>query len=157
VAVACFTDDEWRALCEVAGHTEWLADRRFATLADRLRHQDDLDRLVESWTEAHDAYDVMHRLQRAGVAAGVCQSAADRVDHDPQLAELEWLTEVTGTKIGTWPIAEVPVKLSETPAFIGGPVDRGAPCYGEDNEYVYGELLGMSGKEMARLAEDGVI
>jgi crotonobetainyl-CoA:carnitine CoA-transferase CaiB-like acyl-CoA transferase len=28
--------------------------------------------------------------------------------------------------------------------------------YGEDNEYVYGELLGMSTKEIAALAEEGV-
>ena len=99
----------------------------------------------------------MLALQRAGVPAGVCQTAADRCDHDPQLAALEWLTEVTGTKIGRWPIAEVPVKLSESPAYIGGRIDRGAPCYGEDNEYVYGELLGMSSQEIKALAEDGVI
>jgi hypothetical protein len=32
-----------------------------------------------------------------------------------------------------------------------------APCYGEDNHYVYGELLGMSAQEIAALAEEGVI
>ncbi|MFT5450205.1 MAG: crotonobetainyl-CoA:carnitine CoA-transferase CaiB-like acyl-CoA transferase, partial [Gammaproteobacteria bacterium] len=73
-----------------------------------------------------------------------------------QLAALEWLTEVTGSKIGRWPVAEVPVKLSESPAYAGGRIDRGAPCYGEDNEYVYGELLGMSTKEIKELADDGV-
>jgi crotonobetainyl-CoA:carnitine CoA-transferase CaiB-like acyl-CoA transferase len=64
---------------------------------------------------------------------------------------------VTGTKIGRWPIAEVPVKLSESPAYIGGRIDRGAPCYGEDNEYVYGELLGFSKREIEAMAEEGVI
>jgi crotonobetainyl-CoA:carnitine CoA-transferase CaiB-like acyl-CoA transferase len=33
---------------------------------------------------------------------------------------------------------------------------RGAPCYGEDNEHVYGELLGMTKREIAELAADGV-
>ncbi len=75
---------------------------------------------------------------------GVCQNAEDRVENDPQLAELNWLTEVTGTKIGTWPIAEVPVKMSATPPHIGGMIDRGAPGYGEDNEYVLGEILGYT-------------
>ena len=89
--------------------------------------------------------------------AGVCQTAEDRCDHDPQLAALSWLTEVTGTKIGRWPLAEVPVKMSESPAHIGGRLDRGAPNYGEDNNYVYGELLGMSSQEIKVLAEDGVI
>ena len=130
---------------------------RFATLASRLANQDALDAEVASWTSTQDPYACMHRLQAAGVAAGVCQTAADRCERDPQLAHLEWLTEVTGTKIGRWPVAEVPVKLSATPTHIGGAIDRGAPCYGEDNEYVYGELLGMSTKQIAELADDGVI
>jgi crotonobetainyl-CoA:carnitine CoA-transferase CaiB-like acyl-CoA transferase len=67
------------------------------------------------------------------------------------------LTDVTGTKIGRCPLAEVPVKMSASPAYIGGRLDRGAPCYGEDNDYVYGELLGMSSAEIASLAADGVI
>jgi crotonobetainyl-CoA:carnitine CoA-transferase CaiB-like acyl-CoA transferase len=98
----------------------------------------------------------MYALQEAGVPAGVCQTAGDRCDNDPQLKHLEWLTEVTGTKIGRWPIAEVPIKLAASPAYIGGRIDRGAPMYGEDNEYIYGELLGMSKQEIAKLTEEGV-
>jgi crotonobetainyl-CoA:carnitine CoA-transferase CaiB-like acyl-CoA transferase len=156
ITIACFNDAEWRALTEVAGHPEWARDARFADLAKRLAHQDDLEALIAEWTRTRDAYPTMHALQGAGVPAGVCQTAGDRCDSDPQLAHLEWLTEVTGTKIGRWPVAEVPVKLSESPAYVGGRIDRGAPCYGEDNEYVYGELLGMSRKEIDALAADGV-
>jgi len=156
-AIACFTGAEWRALSGVAGHLEWAEDCRFGDLAGRLLHQDALDALVGQWTKSQDAYEAMLRLQLAGVPAGVCQTAEDRCDHDPQLAELAWLTEVTGTKIGRWPIAEVPVKMSESPAYIGGRIDRGAPCYGEDNHYVYGDLLGMSSQEIDALAAEGVI
>jgi hypothetical protein len=59
--------------------------------------------LVGGWTKSQDAYQAMLALQRAGVPADVCQTAEDRCDHDPQLAALKWLTEVTGTKIGRWP------------------------------------------------------
>jgi crotonobetainyl-CoA:carnitine CoA-transferase CaiB-like acyl-CoA transferase len=157
VAIACFTEEDWAALVKVARHPEWASDPRFATLEQRLAHQDELDHLVSTWTGAQDRYQVMHELQAHGVAAGVCQTAEDRIETDPQLAALNWLTEVTGTKIGTWPVAETSVRMSETPAHIGGPIDRGAPCYGEDNEYVYGELLGMSTVEIAGLKEEGVI
>jgi crotonobetainyl-CoA:carnitine CoA-transferase CaiB-like acyl-CoA transferase len=157
LAIACFTDAEWHALTQAAGHPEWANDVRFKDLAGRLRHQDALDALVAGWTKSHDGYETMLTLQRAGVPAGVCQTAGDRCDNDPQLAALQWLTEVTGTKIGRWPLAEVPIKMSESPAYIGGRIDRGAPCYGEDNEYVYGELLGMSSGEIKSLAEEGVI
>ncbi len=157
VAIACTSEEDWKALTAVAGHDEWRADPRFRTLADRLAHQDALDSLVDHWTSGRDAYGVMEALQEAGVAAGVCQTAEDRCDRDPQLAALGWLTEVTGTRIGTWPVAEVPVRMSETPAHIGGPTARGAPCYGEDNDHVLGALLGYAPHEVAALAAEGVI
>ena len=99
----------------------------------------------------------MHRLQQAGVPAGVCQTAEDRCDNDPQLAHLGWLTEVTGTKIGRWPVAEMAAHLSRTPAYAGGRIDRGAPCYGEDNHYILGHLLGLSSQEISELEDEGVI
>ena len=157
LTIACFKETEWRALTQVAGHPEWSDDARFKDLAARMVHQDALDALVANWAKSRDAYETMLALQRAGVPAGVCQTAGDRCDNDPQLKSLSWLTEVTGTKIGRWPIAEVPVKLHESPAYIGGRIDRGAPCYGEDNNYVYGELLGMSSQEIKTLADEGVI
>ena len=82
------------------------------------------------------------RCRQAGVPAGVCQTAEDRCDHDPQLRHLDWLTELTGTKIGTWPVAEVPVRMSGATVTVGGTLGRGAPCYGEDNDYVYSGLSG---------------
>ncbi|MGE0719902.1 MAG: CoA transferase, partial [Alphaproteobacteria bacterium] len=157
VTVACFDETEWRALAIAAGHREWLGDPRFATLEARLANQDALDKVVEAWTVEQNDYDCMLRLQAAGVAAGVCQKAGDRYDSDPQLAALGWLTEVTGTKIGRWPVGEVSMRLAATPPYAGGPIDRGAPCYGEDNERILGEYLGMSPGEVARLAEEGII
>jgi crotonobetainyl-CoA:carnitine CoA-transferase CaiB-like acyl-CoA transferase len=157
IAIACFSDAEWRALAQVAGQGAWLEDRRFASLADRLAHQNPLDAAVESWTVSQEPFDLMDRLQRAGVPAGVCQNAEDRCDHDPQLRHLKWLTEVTGTKIGTWPIYELPMKFGRTPAYIGGPTNRGAPCYGEDNEWLLTNMLGMTASDVEKLTEEGVI
>jgi crotonobetainyl-CoA:carnitine CoA-transferase CaiB-like acyl-CoA transferase len=157
LAIACFTDDEFAAIAKLARRPDWTTDPRFATLGARLVHQDALDAAVASWTTHEDGDALMHALQAAGVAAGVCQNAEDRCDRDPQLAALEWLVEVPGTKIGTWPVADIAVKMSATPAHAGGTIDRGAPCYGEDNEYVLGELLGMDSRAIAELRDDGVI
>ncbi len=157
IAIACFTEEEFRALAKVADHPEWLSDQCFATLQARLANQDALDLAVTAWTTAQEAHDCMSRLQGAGVPAGVCQTAEDRCDRDPQLASLNWLTEVPGTKIGTWPVVELPMKFSATPAHAGGPVGRGAPCYGEDNMHILTEMLGYSPAEVEKLAAEGVI
>ena len=157
IAIACLTEQQWTALAASAQDASWSTDPRFSTLASRLRHQDELDRELNSWTAAQEAYPLMHRLQQAGVPAGVCQTAEDRCDNDPQLAHLGWLTEVTGTKIGRWPVAEMAAHLSRTPAYAGGRIDRGAPCYGEDNHYILGHLLGLSSQEISELEDEGVI
>jgi crotonobetainyl-CoA:carnitine CoA-transferase CaiB-like acyl-CoA transferase len=157
IALACFTDAHWDAVVDEAKRPPWALDRRFDTMAGRLGHQDELDAAVAAWTASCERYDLMHRLQARGVPAGVAQTAEDRCDHDPQLHALEWLTEVTGTRIGTWPVAEVPVKFSRTPTHVGGRTGRGAPCYGEDNYEVYGELLGLSPAEVDELAAEGVV
>ncbi len=127
IAIACFDQVEWQALARAAGHEEWLSDARFVTLEARLAHQDALDQVVGEWTASQEPYACMALLQQAGVAAGVCQTAEDRCDHDPQLAHQQWMTEVTARKIGTWPIGEMPFKLSATPSHMGGIPVRGAP------------------------------
>jgi crotonobetainyl-CoA:carnitine CoA-transferase CaiB-like acyl-CoA transferase len=99
----------------------------------------------------------MEVLQAAGVPAGVCQTAADRCDSDPQLHHLSWLTELTGSRIGKWPLAETSIRFSETPAHIGGLTNRAAPLYGEDNGSILMDLLGMSEEEVADLAEKGIL
>jgi crotonobetainyl-CoA:carnitine CoA-transferase CaiB-like acyl-CoA transferase len=157
IAIAAFEEAEWRALARTAGRAEWLEDPRFATLKARLLHQDALDAAVTGWTLGQDAHACMGALQRAGVPAGVCQTAEDRCDRDPQLAALGWLTEVTGTRIGRWPVTEIPTRLAATPPYSGGVIDRGAPCYGEDNARILGELLGYSPAQVAALTEEDVI
>ena len=153
VAIACFTEAHWAVVANLAG----IAETRFATLDDRMKHQDALDAAVGAWTASRTAEEIMMTLQNAGVPAGVCQNAEDRCDNDPQLRHLKWLTEVTGTKIGTWPVYELPMKFSRTPAYIGGPINRGAPGYGEDNEWLLTSMLGFSTSDVEKLAEEGVI
>jgi crotonobetainyl-CoA:carnitine CoA-transferase CaiB-like acyl-CoA transferase len=157
IAIACFAETEWASIAAVAGHEEWSDDPRFRTLQARLTNQDHLDTTIECWTRTQDPYALMARLQSHGVAAGVCQTAEDRYDHDPQLRHLNWLTEVHGTRIGTWPLPELPFHMEVTPPYSGGLTDRGAPCYGEDNEYVYGEILGLTQGEISNLVDEDII
>jgi crotonobetainyl-CoA:carnitine CoA-transferase CaiB-like acyl-CoA transferase len=94
LTIACFTDAEWRALSDVAGHPEWASDDRFR-ISRGLAHRDALDALVAGWTKTRDAYGRWSPCS-AGVPAGVCQTAADRCDNDRSWRR-SWLTEVTGT------------------------------------------------------------
>ena len=85
------------------------------------------------------------------------QKAPDRFDRDPQLKARGYYVDLPQSEIGTWPVEGFPAKLSRSPAKVGGLTDRAAPKLGEDNGFVYGELVGLSAAEIAALAEEGVI
>ncbi|WP_238005744.1 CoA transferase [Dactylosporangium sp. AC04546] len=157
IAITCQSDDDWVALAKEAGHPEWLDHADFRTLEARQAHRSALDKLVESWTTGEEPFDLMERLQAVGVAAGVAQTTRDRVENDPQLAALEWLTELDATNFGHWPVAAPSVKMGDTPQYAGGRVGRGAPTYGEHNYEVYAELLGLSTDEVDELAAQEAI
>ena len=48
-------------------------------------------------------------------------------------------------------------KLSASPAYVGGLTGRAAPKLGEDNEFVYHDIFGLSMDDLAALKEEDVI
>ncbi len=151
VAIAVFTDDEWSAFVQSIGSPSWATNDRYATVRGRHSDTDELDRLVESWTMEHTPEEVMHRLQAAGVAAGVIQSGKD-MQNDPQLKERGFFRQVPDDQGVLRTIESAPYKLSRTP---GGAV-QGAPVFGAYQDYVLREILGMSDEELAECAIEGV-
>jgi crotonobetainyl-CoA:carnitine CoA-transferase CaiB-like acyl-CoA transferase len=157
VAIACFSDDDWRRLVEALGNPSWAGQPRFATLDGRLANQDALDACLGETTRGWDRYALMEVLQGAGVAAGVCQTPADRFDTDPQHRARGEYRMVSHAELGEYAVEEVPSRWSRTQPHTGGTEGRGAPCYGEHNARVYGELLGLGAEELAALRADDVI
>ena len=152
VAITVFTDDEWRGLCRAMGHPPWAASERFATGSGRWQNQDELDALISEWTREREDYDVMHLLQVEGVAAGPVMDERDCY-RDPHLREREFFERVDHPECGSHLYPGVNWKLSGTPCHIRKP-----PCrLGEDNEYVYKSLLGVSDLEYEELEREGHI
>ncbi|HXQ44549.1 MAG TPA: CoA transferase [Acidimicrobiales bacterium] len=157
VVISCRTEAHWGALLTAIGRPSWTADPRFATLAGRVDHADELDTLLETWTSQRDRYEVMDRLQAAGVPAGVVQDAADRLERDPQLAARGHFTALSNAEVGPLPLEGVPFRMSATSPRTGGFLDRGPPCLGEDTDAVLEDLLAMTPDDVGRLREEGVL
>jgi len=157
IAIGTFTEDQWRALATQLQRPEWLADPRFASLDARHAHEDLLDEWVNTATADHDGVDLMYRLQAAGVPAGVCQSAEDRCENDPQLRHQQWLIELPQTEMGLWPVKDFPVRMAGTPAHPGGIPGRSGPNYGEDTERVLSRVLGMTPAQIAALRAERIV
>jgi crotonobetainyl-CoA:carnitine CoA-transferase CaiB-like acyl-CoA transferase len=149
--IAVYTEEEWRRFCEALADPPWTRDPEFSTGLSRIRHRAKLDRLVEDWTVRHDAYEVMEQLQRAGVAAGVVQDAA-QLANDPHLKARGFIAQTEHPEMGRLLHGGMPLKLSLTP----GSVRSHAPLLGEHNRYVLRDLLQLDDETIQRLEKSGV-
>ena len=96
-------DDEWRAFCRVIGRGELVSDARFVNLQARLKNRAELDGIVQQWTEARTAEDVMVQCQSGGVPAGVVQTGADLLQ-DVQLRHRNYFSPFADSLIGPFEI-----------------------------------------------------
>ncbi len=153
--IAVFSDEEWRSLCRVMGNPTWATQPRFASLASRLQHREDLDRYVQGWTGGHAPEDVMSRLQATGVAASVVANGED-LDRDPQLrARGYWARLPAKQENGRTDVVldGPPFKLSCTPGYVAAP----GPLLGEQTDDVLRRVLGLSAQQVADLKADRVV
>ena len=152
VAIAVETDEDWRALCSVAGHPDWAGDPRFARVASRRANHEVLDALLEAWTLGQEKGDLMARLQAAGVAAGAVQSDAE-VYADPHLAARGFFPTVRHSLLGEHRYPGSPLRLGETRS----PFRMPPALLGEHNATIYGDLLGLGEEGVSRLEAQRVI
>lgn len=151
--IAVSSDAEWAGFRKALGDPAWARDAKFATTGARLEHADEIDGHIEEWTGARSAYDVMTALQHAGVPAGVVQNAEDLLRHDPQLRARGFFEEIEHVKKGPVIATGIPLGLTGTPGRSG---PAGA-ALGQDNDHVFGSLLGMTPREIRECTEAGAI
>lgn len=151
-AITVFSDDEWQAFCKVVGVPGWTKEARFATLSDRVAHQEELDQYVEAWTLQHSPEDVMTLLQQVGVPAGVVANGED-LDRDPQLRARGYWAQVKTPKGEEVVLDGTPIKSSATPGSVAAP----GPLLAEHTESVLRRLLGYTDNHIAQLKAERVV
>ena len=150
--IAVFDEVEWQGLCEAMGNPDWTKEERFCTLSKRKECADELDKFLEQWTLQYTPEEVVNLLQKAGVPAGVVQNAQD-LAKDPQLLAREFFVSLEHPTLGRTTSDASPIKFGES-SNMGW---KAAPLLGEDNRYVYMELLGLTEGELASYIEKGII
>jgi crotonobetainyl-CoA:carnitine CoA-transferase CaiB-like acyl-CoA transferase len=146
VAISVRNDADWRAVAGLIG-----ADASLGVEARREQH-DEIDARIEAWTSLRDAREIESILQNAGVP---CAAVLDypQLAADPQLAARGAFQKIEHPVFGTEVRAGNQWQRGADPQ----PVDMPAPCFGADNRYVLGELLGMPSGEIEELEREGVV
>ncbi len=162
---ACFPcrgTDRW-CVIEIANEREWRSLCRIScldlkkTLSYETWNRDaavraELNARIARWTSHLKAGTVVRRLEQAGIAAGIVQSARD-LAADPQLAARRFFIPLAHPKHGAllsdrsalWPWNEAPREW------------LAAPVFGEANGYVCMDLLGRSEAELRSLISRGIL
>jgi crotonobetainyl-CoA:carnitine CoA-transferase CaiB-like acyl-CoA transferase len=152
VAIACATEAQWQALCDAMDHPEWKADPRFLTLPARAANHEALDALIAAWTAPRPVEEIEQRLQVAGVPVHRVTTSADCFA-DPQLAHRGHFVTVEHPQLGPVPVENARFRLSRTPARVPWP----GPTFGQHNDQVLREILGLSDEEIVRLVTSGAL
>lgn len=151
LTLAVRSQGDWLALQGVLGRA--TTDARFASVAARRVHRDAVDALVGAWLGECDADDTARRLQAVGVCAHVSWNMQDIAD-DPHLRARGALAEVSAPDIPARLAVGAPARFSAT-SDVG--IRRLTPTLGQDEDYVYGELLGLSRAQRSDLESREVI
>ena len=152
-AIAITNEEQWRALAQVISGGEELADdSRYASAALRLAAQDELEALICAWTAERSVEEIETTLQAVGVPAHRVATMRD-AHEDAQLAQREHWWGSEHPVVGDVSYESPAWRFSDTPP----PRPPHSPLLGQDNEYVYRDLLGYGEEEFTELLIDGVV
>lgn len=173
VVLACTTEKHWEGLKGALGRPEWCDMDRMRRRWQRIDEQKEIDRHLGYWFEDFTRRDdesefyteegveappirkfttteVMQHLQAFGVPCGIVQSP-EAMHNDPQLAHRGHYWKLEHPVMGLRTYDGPAFRLSKTPPEL----TKAAPLLGEDNMYVYRELIGLSEEEFIDLLADG--
>ena len=150
LALAIRNTVEWLELCRLIGRDDLAARDDLRTLAGRKASEDEIETAIIAWTSQRDVWEATDLLQQAGIPAGPNEDIEDLVDTDPSMRGFfHEFDHPVGIKF-----------MAQNQPFLWNgerlPIRR-ALFFGEHNEEVYSNELGLSEDEVTQLIVDGVI
>lgn len=144
-------DLQWRRLCQSLERDDWLNDPRFETNGQRMEHVPELNAAVSAMTRQWDKHALADKLGDAGVPCGPVNTIDQAFAH-PQAVHRGIRIDVDHEIHGKIPLIRNPMRFSKTP-----PIHQPPPRFGADTEAVLRAELGLSGEDVARLRQAGVV
>ncbi|HXQ62017.1 MAG TPA: CoA transferase [Acidimicrobiales bacterium] len=152
VCVVAGGDANFGRLCHAMGRPDLLSDPRYATLADRARHGDEINGVVASWTAARTAAEVEEACVRFDVPVATAYTAVE-IAADAHFTARHDLVTVDDPVLGAIrQQAPYPRLVGET-----GATPVGAPTLGADNVEVWCEMVGLTAGELDGLQAQGIV
>lgn len=135
LAIAVAGEAAWQGFCRALGRSDWAADPRLATVADRAAQADDIETEILAWSIVREPHAAAAELQLLGVAAAPVQRASS-LTHDPQLLAGGFWDEMERRYVGRHFMAAAPFAYDGRRPALRIP----APTLGEHTAEVLGRM-----------------
>jgi crotonobetainyl-CoA:carnitine CoA-transferase CaiB-like acyl-CoA transferase len=152
VAVSTSAQSIAERVMHLVGHPEVIDEPWFGSGSERAEHSDELDSYVGGWIAQREIDEVLSAFEEAQAAVAPIYSVKE-IMADPQYEALGSIASIDDPDLGTIKMQNVMFRMSDTPGRILW-AGRGL---GEDNRAVFGGELGLTDREIAALAEEGVL
>lgn len=152
--LAVGNDAQFVKFLEVAGRTDLINDKRFATNVERVKNRDDVVPVIGEITQQKTADEWLELLTQVGVPCGPVNNLQE-VFNDPQIKHREMeitMSHDTADEKAVHLIGN-PIKMSDTPVTYRHP----PPRVGEHSAEILSEFLGIDDTEIDELTKNGTI
>lgn len=153
LCIAVLGEKVWQRFCRAIERPDLAADPQLGTGTLRASAMDGaLGATVEAWLANKTRQEAVDRLVEHGVPAGIVATPFDVIG-SPQTAARSLIWDVPSYTGGVSRVVGSPIRVSP-----GGFADVGAvPAPGQDTVDVLTSLGGFSDREVARLADEGIV
>jgi crotonobetainyl-CoA:carnitine CoA-transferase CaiB-like acyl-CoA transferase len=136
----------------VIGRDDWAADACFEGVEKRRARAEEIQSALAAWCGGRDRDAAAEALAQAGVPASPVLDLAERNAH-AHFEARGLMLEHDFEGFDPCRVYATPWLLSASPAALTRPT----PKLGEQNDYVFRELLELDDQEIERLREEGVL
>ena len=150
VNIVVATEWHWKEFCKAVGLEELIEDPRFSTNQQRLKHREELERIIVEKLKEKPRDEWIEILLKAGVPCGAVNTIREVIEH-PQTKHRKVVVEVDYPGLGKIKLFNNPVKFSGFEIEVRRP-----PKLGEHTEEIL-KALGYDDKEIEELKAGGVI
>lgn len=144
-------DSIFKRLMIAVGANDMAEAPYLADNAGRVKHEQEIDSVLNQWCQSHRSTDILEKLKDAGVPGGPVYNIEDMMQ-DPHY-QARQLFETVAIPGGELKIPAIMPKLEKTP----GRSDWAGPMLGQHNEEIYQQRLGLNAEQLINLKQQGVI
>ncbi len=150
VNIVVATEWHWKEFCRAVGLEKLIDDPRFATNQQRLKHRDELEKIIVGRLKEKSRDEWIEILLKAGVPCGAVNTITEVIEH-PQTNYRKTVVDVEYPELGKIKLFNNPVKFSGFEVEVKRP-----PKLGEHTDEIL-RSIGFTHDEIQKLRGEGVV